>query len=93
MMPDQNDQRALLKSMHGEGGYVHHGLTSCQWLERRFVHAENLFMYGCNEPHDGDGCPKPGSGRKGIADKSCLCDPYEVRMGSDNSDNGDFEDK
>ncbi len=91
-MPKQENQAALLKSMHGEGDYMHHGLTSCQWLERRFVHAENLFMYGCNEPDDGDGCPKFG-GRKGTADKSCLCDPYEVRMGVDNNDQGDLSEK
>lgn len=89
-MPKQENQEALLELMYNGGEYP---LTSCQWLERRFVHAENRFLYVCNEQDDGDGCPKSGSGRRGEADKSCLCDPYDVRMGSDNSDNGDFEEK
>ena len=95
MMPDQNNQKALLKLMHNDG---QHPLTSCQWLERRFVHAENRFLYSCNEQDDGDGCPKSGSGRKGVADKSCLTDPYENKMGSwvlsgDNNEQDDFAEK
>ena len=94
-MPTQENQKALLSSMHTDDHYIYHGLTSCQWLERRFVHAENRFVYGCNDPDDGDGCPKSGSGRRGMADKSCLTDPYECpyRLGDDNCDDGEFRDK
>ena len=91
-MPNQENQAALLSSMHTDEDYVYHALTSCQWLERRFVHAENRFLYSCNDPDDGDGCPK--SSNRGVANKSCLTDPYSCRWGEyDNNDDGELNEK
>lgn len=90
-MPKQENQAELLSSMHSDDDYLYHGLTSCQWLERRFVHAENRFVYSCNEPDDGDGCPKTSD--PGIANKSCLTDPYDVIFGSDNNDQDELGEK
>ena len=90
-MPTQENQAALLTAMHTDDHHLYHGLTSCQWLERRFVHAENRFVYSCNEPDDGEGCPKTIS--RGKANKSCLTDPYSVRLGGENNDQNELEEK
>ena len=97
MMPNQENQYKL-NDMYHHGDYM----TSCQHLERRFLHSENQFMYICNEPDDGEGCPK--TMRRGRATKCCLTDPYETRpihansdddlkLGEDNNDRGDFNEK
>jgi len=87
-MPTQDSQYEL-NTMYHQGDFM----TSCQWLERRFLHSENRFMYLCNEPDDGDGCPK--NTNKGEATKCCLTDPYETRwvLGGDNNEQGDFAEK
>ena len=91
MIPSQNDQYEL-NEMYRRSDFM----TSCQWLERRFLHSENVFIYMCNDPDDGDGCPK--NTNRGRATKCCLCDPYETRsiigrLGSENNDRGDFNEK
>ncbi len=70
-------------------------LTSCRHLSRRMLHSWNRYSYTC-EADDADGCPKGGGGRKGVADKSCLCDPYDMSpwtLSGDNNEQDDFADK
>ena len=88
MIPDQNNQYELNEMFH-QGDYM----TSCQWLERRFLHSQNRFMYLCNEQDDGEGCPKTTN--RGVPTKCCLTDPYETGpiFGSDNNEQGEFGEK
>lgn len=88
MIPTQDNQYKL-NDMYRHGDFM----TSCQWLERRFLHSENQFIYMCNEPDDGEGCPKNTS--RGRATKCCLCDPFEARsmFGSDNNDQDELGEK
>lgn len=80
MMPKQERQDQLLEeygSVSVQNGMSCHCLTSCQWLDRRFVHSENAFIYDCGNP-EGE-CHKTGD--RGVANKSCLTDPYDVSGG------------
>ena len=85
MIPSQDNQLQLNHIFH-EWDFM----TSCQWLERRFLHSINQFMYLCNDPDDGDGCPKRD---RGIVNKGCLIGPDETRLGEDNNEQGDFAEK
>jgi len=64
MMPKQERQDQLLD-------VCSQCLTSCQWLDRRFVHAENCFVYVCGNPEEE--CHK--TGEEGVANMTCLMDP------------------
>ena len=86
---EDNKQERYLDYFSGNSNEM---LTSCRHLSRRMLHSWNWYSYTC-EANEEDGCPKAGSGRKWIADKSCFCDPYSIRLGSDNSDDGEFKDK
>ena len=73
-----------------EGDYLCHCLTSCRHLARRFIHSENRYAYLC-EADEPEGCPKTSN--RGVATKDCLTDPYEVRLGENNHDDGEFAEK
>lgn len=76
-----------------DNGYtMYSGLRSCKFLARRFIHSANEYWYGC-EIDEVDGCPKAND--RGVANKSCLTEPYEpfFGYGADNSDQGELEEK
>lgn len=71
---------------------LHHALSSCRHLSRRFIHSANQYCYQC-AIEDVEACNKPND--KGVANKSCLTEPYTVivRRASNNDDDSDLEDK
>ena len=90
---EDRKQQQYLELYGGEyikEGYRFHILTSCRHLSRRFIHSENRYAYMC-ATDEVDICPKVGD--RGIANKTCLTDPFSVLCTYDNTDEGDLSEK